>query len=870
VAERKRPRDGLRAGSSGPGRFAILACAALTVLASARVGAATGASVEIPLAGSAGFADLAAREAAAKGGGMLALAAAVPAPRRMPMPAPREIGPAGPSPGAASPASLDGSGDPSAASGPSAPVAQPVENLLAGSSFQALADSGVTIPPDTMGAVGPNHLVTMLNSQVRIQNKSGGILGTVSLSTFFTSGTGLSGSPFDPHVIYDSLSGRWIAVADANAGLTTAKVFLAVSATNDPTGIWRFYSIDADAADTNWADFPGLGVNSTWIALTNNMFTNAANGFVGVKMWVVDKSTALGGGTLTLTTFSPGFDTAGGKCGFAMQPALTYDAAETSLYLLDNSGYSTSGTPLLRLSKLTGTAAAPSWSVVAGSAFSGSGLFAVANKFSFNGLDADQLGLASTCSGGTNDGAACGTPADCTGGGACRRIDAGEYRIGASPVLRNGKLWATHSATLPATGTQNRMAVFWYQLTPTSAAAPIVQSGVIDGGAATFHMFPSIAANSANAAVVGFTRSDAGRFAEAVWASRTSSDAAGTMSAVTVGKAGEDSYFKTFGSGANRWGDYSATGVDPSDDTTFWTIQEYAATSVGSGVNDDRWGTWWTQVLTTAPTPTPAPTATPTPTPTPTPTATPTPTPVPTATPTPTPIPTATPTPTPTPVPTATPTPTPVPTATPTATPSPTPSPSPSPAPSPTPVLACPQVPRAPGTCFVSVASGSSSLLLRSDPSNPARDQLQWKWLKGETLVVADFGNPRQTNDYVLCVYDGTPSLVAVSRIPAAGFCRNGKICWSQSTTGFQYRDDDLTPDGIQQLKLKAGSAGRSSIQAKGKGALLPAPGFPLLLPVEVQLIGSLGDCWESSFGNVFVPNKNLGGPPGLFKGKSD
>ena len=179
-------------------------------------------------------------------------------------------------------------------------------------------------------------------------------------------------------------------------------------------------------------------------------------------------------------------------------------------------------------------------------------------------------------------------------------------------------------------------------------------------------------------------------------------------------------------------------------------------------------------------------------------------------------------------------------------------------------------MPRAPGTCFVSVASGSSSLLLRSDPSNPARDQLQWKWLKGETLVVADFGNPRQTNDYVLCVYDGTPSLVAESRIPGAGFCRNGKICWSQSTTGFQYRDDDLTPDGIQQLKLKAGSAGRSSIQAKGKGALLPAPGFPLLLPVEVQLIGSLGDCWESSFGNVFVPNKNLGGPPGLFKGKSD
>ena len=56
-------------------------------------------------------------------------------------------------------------------------------------------------------------------------------------------------------------------------------------------------------------DFPGLGVNSRWIAITNNMFTiGGTPQFVGVKIWVIDKATALAGGPLDLWTFEPGFD----------------------------------------------------------------------------------------------------------------------------------------------------------------------------------------------------------------------------------------------------------------------------------------------------------------------------------------------------------------------------------------------------------------------------------------------------------------------------------------------------------------------------------------------------------------------------------
>lgn len=45
---------------------------------------------------------------------------------------------------------------------------------LPSASFEGQRDSGTRIPPDTMGAAGPNHLMVTLNSVVRIQDKTGG------------------------------------------------------------------------------------------------------------------------------------------------------------------------------------------------------------------------------------------------------------------------------------------------------------------------------------------------------------------------------------------------------------------------------------------------------------------------------------------------------------------------------------------------------------------------------------------------------------------------------------------------------------------------------------------------------------------------
>ena len=184
---------------------------------------------------------------------------------------------------------------------------------------------------------------------------------------------------------------------------------------------------------------------------------------------------------------------------------------------------------------------------------------------------------------------------EATQSGTVKTIDSGDPRLSSFTMNRNDRLWIAHSGGAPV-GAVDRTNVYWYELDPAdmvSSGTPIVQSGVIDGGAATHHIYPSIAANKDDAAFLGMSRSDSTKFVEAIAVGRDAVDAAGTMSSATIIKLGEDSYVKTFSGTQVRWGDYSATAVDPSDDTGFWTIQEYAETDVGGGPSDDRWGTWW-------------------------------------------------------------------------------------------------------------------------------------------------------------------------------------------------------------------------------------------------------------------------------------
>ncbi len=435
-----------------------------------------------------------------------------------------------------------------------------------GINFQALPDDNTQIPPDTHGAIGKNHAMTMLNTQVRIQNKLGNIISTVSLAAFWAP-AGASGV-FDPRIIYDQGADRWLATCDADRRSAASAVLFAISDTDDPTGGWTFYKIDADPTNIDWSDYPDIGFNNTWIAITNNMYAVSDDSWGGAAMWVIDKSTALAGGALSWTFFPIGSDTFGGYSGATLRVCHTF-GSESKLYIADNAGWAV-GTHVMRISKITGTASTPVWSATPGiSPYNGTGWFYVANDFDWNQIDAAQAGTSA-------------------------RINTNTPGL-VNTVFRNGHIWTCHSAGLPI-GAVDRTAVFWYELDPSSMPTPIVQSGVLDGGVDVHHFFPSIAANTNDDAFIGFSRSDPTIFAEAAYTGRLATDPLGTMDVIRVLKAGEDSYIKDFGYGQIRWGDYSATVIDPSDDLCAWTIQEYAALDVGGSASNDRWGTWWGKI----------------------------------------------------------------------------------------------------------------------------------------------------------------------------------------------------------------------------------------------------------------------------------
>ncbi|HEX7878695.1 MAG TPA: T9SS type A sorting domain-containing protein, partial [Candidatus Eisenbacteria bacterium] len=188
------------------------------------------------------------------------------------------------------------------------------------------------------------------------------------------------------------------------------------------------------------------------------------------------------------------------------------------------------------------------------------------------------------------------------------RIESQDAQVRSAPVFRNGSLYYTQTIGLP-TGTLTRTAVQWTRLTAVGGA--FAEGGRIDDPTATatnggkWYAYGSIAVNSVGDFIVGYTQFSSAQHPSAGYSLRLVGDGAGTIRDPFIYKVGDDYYHKTFSTatGRNRWGDYSTSQVDPSDDRSLWTIQEYAKTRTGTddgntGSNSSRWSSWWAGVKT--------------------------------------------------------------------------------------------------------------------------------------------------------------------------------------------------------------------------------------------------------------------------------
>ncbi|MED5494903.1 MAG: hypothetical protein VYB58_04200, partial [Verrucomicrobiota bacterium] len=428
--------------------------------------------------------------------------------------------------------------------------------------FLGVIDNHTAIPADTHGAVGPEHLMVALNTEIAVQTREGELLSKVGLSDFW--GGFDHGFVFDPKVVYDHLAKRWVLFTIADVNTTKSAVLIGLSKTSNPNGEWDMASIRVHptSVKTNYlyADYPSVGYNGKWLAASVNMYkgTNEVAGtkeFVGSRIYAFHKPDYIRNDRAFYTQFDdPGY--------FTVVPATTHDAADTNLlFVTENS------TRALRISALSGKVGQEHYTP----------------KFAATPLK--DIVPWEFSIGKTNISPQKGT---------AKNIFGNDSRMHAL-IKRNGKLWAAHHVFLPEGVTNvNRTAVQWWNL---ETNATIIQRGYIqDTNGVKQYTFPSIAVNKNNDVLIGYSGFTKDTYASSFYSYRKAGDPLGEMSKPALFKSGVAPYVKLRADGRNSWGDYSATQVDPNNDTDMWTIQMYAETrnTDQKGIPDDkrdRWGT---------------------------------------------------------------------------------------------------------------------------------------------------------------------------------------------------------------------------------------------------------------------------------------
>ncbi|MAG92890.1 MAG: hypothetical protein CMJ48_03985, partial [Planctomycetaceae bacterium] len=402
-----------------------------------------------------------------------------------------------------------------------------------------IADSGF-IPPDTMGGVGPDHIVEMINGVYAIYDKTTGAqISTSSLDAFWTTAMGAAtAGTFDPRIVFDAATGRWFAASiDGGAGNT---VFIAVSATNDPTGAWSGVSFVGDTVNgTRFNDFDTLAVTGDAIVIGSNNFLGGA--FDTVSVYNIPKADLLGGvpSVANMTRFE---NLNAGTVGFTLQGAVDFAAATGDVSVL-----SISGTQLLQTTINAANTATATLSVttpIAGTSFTPA-------------PNAQQPGGAAD-------------------------LESDTPGISSNVVKVGGSLWTVHTVADPGTG---RSALAWYEI--DDATGTLLQSGLISDPTLDF-LDGSVAVNGTGDVVIGFSGSGAGQFASSMAAVGTTAGGTTTFGTPMILQAGVDTY-EVLAGGRNPWGDYSATVVDPSDPNSFWTFQEFVDAT-------DSWAIGITQI----------------------------------------------------------------------------------------------------------------------------------------------------------------------------------------------------------------------------------------------------------------------------------
>ncbi len=423
-------------------------------------------------------------------------------------------------------------------------------------------------PPDMTMAVGPNHVVAMVNSQYAVFNKTGTVLlGPVNGNALFTGvgGNCETTNRGDPILQYDRMADRWILSQFAfTSGASAQPPYLqciAVSTTGNPTGTYVRYVVTFDPTTPGgFNDYGKLGVWPDAYYTAYNIFNNGTTG-TGAGLCASNRVKMLAGDPTATTLCAPIANYAGGgsfiPADFEGTTAPT-NSSQGGIFIRQSTA------PAFRLIKLKAD-------FTAGTVTLTDGLGGAAGSFVNI-----PIVLTRACNGA---GGACiaqpGTTTllDTLG-------DRMMYRLSYRNIGGVDRLVGSMSEDPDGAGARSA-AIRWFEIrNPFSAAPTLFQNATYDPGAAGDRWMSSMATNKCGDIGMSYSVVNTATPLKASigLTGRLSIDAANTMQAETITTTGTGSQtVNGAGTALTRWGDYSTMQVDPSDDITFWYISQYLA-----------------------------------------------------------------------------------------------------------------------------------------------------------------------------------------------------------------------------------------------------------------------------------------------------
>ena len=405
-------------------------------------------------------------------------------------------------------------------------------------SFEGISATGY-VPPDTIGDVGPNHYVQMVNTSFAIYDKSGNLLDGPHLINQLWQGQGnlcASQNGGDPVVLYDPLADRWLLAQFTSSG---NNVCVAISQTGDPQGSYYLYQFPTP----QFPDYYKFGVWPDGYYMSANESSYTAYAF--------DRASMLVGNPVTYIRFS-------GMTNFLLPSDIdgnTPPPAGSPNYFYtfkDNSFHG--GVDRLEIYRFHVDFVTPANSTftLTDSIPISSFNYTVCGFFNLNCIP--QLGTA-------------------------RKLDP----VSEWPMWRlQYRNFGTYETlvgnfTVDATGL-DQAGIRWFELRRQGEPWTLYQEGTHFPNDGHHRWMGSISMDSAGNIALGYSISSSTMNPSIRYAGRLATDPLGTLQieATMIGGTGSQT-------GYNRWGDYSSMNVDPSDDCTFWYTNEYYTVNSAAG-----------------------------------------------------------------------------------------------------------------------------------------------------------------------------------------------------------------------------------------------------------------------------------------------